>query len=135
MSAVSDNCKDLPKLNWQVENRSTESLPKLATKLVVAAKSDSILLSKALTMPKGSVNLESSFIKEVKNLVESKSEVSQEFWEQDIVYRQTLCFLESSTYKVKDPSVQKEYHNLILRLLELRATNVVKANDVKKKTS
>lgn len=122
-SAVSDNCKNVPRLNWQVEEKGfdSETALKLAAELQAAAKADGKSIE-GIDKLEGDVNISSELAKTINKNVKQSSKVTQEFWEQDLTYRQTLCFLESMVNNNNySEEVKAKYHETILEVSKLRA--------------
>lgn len=121
--AVSDDCTNIPRLNWQVDVKGydSETALKLVADMQAAIKADAEVL-KAIDNLEGAVKLTSELAKTINKNVKQSSQVSQEFWEQDLQHRQTLCFFESMVNNDNVPAdVKAKYHEAILELSRIRA--------------
>jgi hypothetical protein len=121
-SAVSDNCKNVPRLDWQVEEKGydSETALKLVADIQAAAKADASVI-KGIDQLEGDVKLSSELAKTINKNVKQTSKVSQDFWEQDLTYRQTLCFYESMVNNDKiSEEVKAKYHEAILEMGKIR---------------
>jgi hypothetical protein len=121
-SAISDNCKNVPRLNWQVEEKGydSETALKLVAELQAAAKADAEVIQ-GIDKLEGELNLSSELAKTINKNVKQQSKVSQDFWEQDLTYRQTLCFYESMVNNKKiSEEVKAKYHDAILEMGKIR---------------
>ncbi|KAB1065221.1 hypothetical protein [Salibacter halophilus] len=121
-SAVSDNCKNVPRLDWQVEEKGydSETALKLVAELQAAAKADAEAIQ-GMDELEADVDLSSELAKTINKNVKQKSKVSQDFWEQDLTYRQTLCFYESMVNNKKiSEEVKSKYHEAILEMGKIR---------------
>lgn len=105
-----DSCKNIPKLKWQIYSRGFDAKEalELATKLSAAAKADSDKLKKiANASVEAEAGLTSQLSKIINLNVKQESKVSQEFWEQDLTYRQSLCYLDTLSLR-KDLSTEQK---------------------------
>lgn len=116
------NAKTFRTLNWQIEKRGfdSEAALKLVADIQAAAKADATVI-KGIDNLSADLNLSSEFAKTIKKNVQESSIVSQEFWEQDLHYRQTLCFYESIVNSKGVPNdIKAKYHDAILELGKIR---------------
>ena len=92
-----DSCKDIPKLQWQIYSRGFDAHEALtlASDLTAAAIADA-KKTKEIVDISGKVGgkLTSQLAEIINRNVKQESRVSEEFWEQDLAYRQTLCYLD-----------------------------------------
>lgn len=118
-SAITDNCVDLPKLKWQNESvyQNDSLFFHLIADIKQSANFDSLRISRL--GESFTVGYESALAKTLRKV--SISNVSQEFWEADIVFRQLICYAEA---KAKDqglkPSTREQFELQILELLKSR---------------
>lgn len=123
--AVTDNCKGVPKLKWQVYDRglnAKETLD-LATKLTVAAQVDASKSKELSGAGKVDASVTSELAKLIQLSVKQGSTVSQDFWEQDLRYRQSLCFLdEQSRRSDLTPEQKKTFLDEIAKFTEAQRT-------------
>lgn len=108
------SCDNLPNIKFQnaEDTIDIEKVAKFATDLKVAAEAD---ISKMVDVPSkanGSVEIKSEFGKKVNEKLIAQSKVSEEFWQQNIVFTQSLCFLERQSNR-KD--ISKEIREQIIR--------------------
>lgn len=121
-SAVSDNCTNVPKLNWQAEDKGydSETALKLVADLQAAAKADAAVV-KGVDKLEADVKLTSELAKTINKNVKQSSKVTQDFWQQDLTYRQTLCFYESMVNnKSISEDIKAKYHAAILEMGNIR---------------
>lgn len=105
-----DSCKNIPKLKWQVYSRGFDAKEALdlATKLSVAAKADAANLKKVADVKaEAGAGLSSQLSKIINLNVKQESKVSQDFWEQDLTYRQSTCYLDTLSLR-EDLTVEQK---------------------------
>lgn len=126
-----DNCQDVPKLSWQIESRglNDSTTSKLIADIQAAAKADAIQ-GKNIGGT-ASVKFNSELAKVVSLNIKQSSAVSQEFWEQDLTFRQIICFYNS---KMGDPNLTQELRGkFAVAALELGKTRSDYTFELKKK--
>jgi hypothetical protein len=130
-TAVQDNCKGLPKLRWQTEKVSNtdSSFIDFVAGLSAAAKFDASVSQRVYDSI--GLKLQSQLAKKVS--VVANSSVSQEFWEADIVFRQTLCFLDNKlSGNDLSENLRKAIESEYISIIESRR---IYLNELQKKTS
>ena len=113
-----DSCKNVPKLSWQVyeEGATAEDAVKLASELVAAGKIDAGLSNEySKSSGEASVSLTSELSKIVRSNVKKKSDVSQRFWEQDLTFRQSVCYLD--TLSLRDDLTKEQKNKVVDEIL------------------
>jgi len=117
--AVEDKCENVPKLRWQIEDRefNNETALQLVTDLQAAAELDAKVIKKG----EASGSVKSELAITINKNINQSSSVSEEFWEQELTYRQTLCFYDYMTRRPDlSQEVKNKYHEAILELTRLR---------------
>ena len=130
-SAQTDNCKDVPKLSWQIETRGLDdsTTSKLIADIQAAANSDA---TQSKIPINGSAKISSELAKVVSLSVRQSSNVTQDFWQQDLTFRQILCYYDSKT---NDLSLSKDVRDKFIQaILDLTKTRTDYTFEVKKKT-
>jgi hypothetical protein len=123
-SATSDNCKNVPKLNWQEETPGydSETALKIVASLQAAAQADAVKSKELNASGNASVDISSELAKVVNKSVKQESKVTQEFWQQDLTFRQILCYYDAAVNnKNTSEATKQKYHDAILELTKLRA--------------
>lgn len=119
-SAVNDDCTDLPKLNWMKEEDSvnTYSLVNFIARASDAAKQD---IDSSLNAVTNGVQLKSRFAQFRK--LNGSSSVSEDFWEQDIAFRQMICFLDKKiSQKNLSSDFKKECEKRLFEWIDFKKT-------------
>lgn len=130
-----DGCKDVPGLKWEYYERgyTSDEVLNLADKLVAAGRVDAELSEKASAEANASAQLESSLAQTIKGSVKQSSDVSDEFWEQEVAYQQTLCLLRAMQ---RDEKLTDEaYSKINDKILEFTSIRITYVTERKKKLS
>lgn len=119
-SAVKDDCTDLPKLNWMKEEDTVNSysLISFIARASDAAKED---IDSSLNAVGNGVQLKSRFAQFRK--LNGSSSVSEDFWEQDIAFRQMICFLDKKiSQKNLSSDFRKECEKRLFEWIDFKKT-------------
>lgn len=106
-TAYGDRCEGFSGLSWQeqIQGADAETTARLVSELTAAAEAD-VKQSEDL---KGSANadvtIESELAKVINQNVTQKSKVSQEFWEAENRFGESICLF---LYLLDDPRLSKE---------------------------
>ena len=105
---VTDNCKDVPKLQWkdQQTEKNVDQTLKLGADLSASAKGD-LETAKGLTY-QASASVTPEFSRIVKATFKANGGVSDAFWEQELTYRQTICMWDVQSRRTDITPGQKD---------------------------
>lgn len=119
VTSTLDNCK-VSRLQWQVYSRGFDAkeATDLATKLTLAANADAAKLKNIVDASVGvDVSITSELSRLVNQNVKQESKVSEKFWEQELTFRQTLCYLDDLS---KRPDLDKNQKSQVVsQILEV----------------
>jgi len=91
-----ESCKNLPGIKWKYESQGfdKDKALELVTKLNAAAEVDGTQSEQLAAKGSFDVKVESMLAKAIKENSTFGQDVSDSFWEQDIRFKQTLCFMQ-----------------------------------------
>ncbi|MEO9871766.1 hypothetical protein [Ekhidna sp.] len=117
---VQDNCNDVPKLVGKEYKNDAKAASELIKDFSAAASID-LTKIKSLEDLNAKVEFASKLSQTLNQNVEISSTVSDEFWEQELAFRQIICLYKSI---IDDPNVSEpikgEYHKGILEFSKQR---------------
>lgn len=124
-NAVTDTCIGVPRLNWQEEVRGVESdkALKFMTELQLAAEADAKKGADLAAKGNFKTDIKSEFASKLNEYTTKSSKVSTGFWEQELAFRQLLCYYESVTRRSDvSQTIKDKYHEAILSMGTTRIT-------------
>jgi hypothetical protein len=86
---VTDDCRSVPKLNWRIFEKGFDAneAMQLASQLTAGARADGTLSKDLSAAGKFDVKVDSQLSQIIRLNVKGKSDVSVDFWEQEVGYR------------------------------------------------
>ncbi|MCB9178435.1 MAG: hypothetical protein H6590_03300 [Flavobacteriales bacterium] len=120
---VSDDCKSVPKLEWQNESQGmdAETTLKLATELRLAAEADVAKSKELAGSASADLTVTSELAKVVTRNVQKSQSVTQDFWQQELTFRQILCYYDKLINQKGTPeSVKTQIYSEVISMSKLR---------------
>ena len=123
-SSTVNDCKSVPALRFQniSDSLNATTVSEMAGEIAAAAKTTAIASKTAPVDASGSAKLSADLSRKVSQVLVQSSTVQQDFWQQDIVFRQVLCFLETQSFRKDIPQAHKDkIHSAMLELASARS--------------